>query len=487
MTSIKIAQLMQQSGVTFGTSGARGLVENMTDEVCQAYTLGFLSVIRESFTFSRVALGIDLRPSSPAIAAACISAIRHLGINVDYCGALPTPALAYYAQTHQIPAIMVTGSHIPFDRNGIKFYRPDGEISKRDELAIAETEIDVVLPLVTAALPPITSAAVQQYQQRYVDFFPAQVLSGMRIGLYEHSSVARDMLRELLIQLGAEVIGIGRTDKFVPIDTEAVSEEDRQRGLDWAKQYAVDALLSTDGDADRPLIADEQGRWLRGDIVGLLTSRYLGIEQLVLPISCNTAIEACGWFKRVIRTRIGSPYVIESMQALNISDGPIAGFEANGGYLLGSTISQGVQTLVPLPTRDAVLPMLTLLVAARQQGQAISTLLEPLPKRYTASDRLRNFPVALGQQLFAKWTLDAEQITRWLELECGVLQSLELTDGLRFIFVSDEIVHLRASGNAPELRCYCEAASVERAQFLVAKTLAKLVDIAQKALRDDFG
>lgn len=477
MTSIKIAQLMEQSGVAFGTSGARGLVESMTDEICQAYTLAFLGVIRESFTFSRVALGIDLRPSSPTIAAACVAAIRQLGLSVDYCGPLPTPALAYYAQMQQIPAIMVTGSHIPFDRNGIKFYRPDGEISKHDELAIADTKIDLLLPLITEALPQISIAAVLLYQQRYLDFFPTQILSGMRIGLYEHSSVARDLLRELLMQLGAEVIGIARTDQFVPIDTEAVSEEDHQRGLSWARQYAVDALLSTDGDADRPLIADEQGRWLRGDIVGLLTSRYLGIEQLALPINCNTAIEACGWFKSVARTRIGSPYVIEAMQAMDPVNGTIAGFEANGGYLLGSEIIRGSKILAPLATRDAILPMLALLVAARQQEQPVSTLLTPLPPRYTASDRLQNFPVALSQRLFSEWTQNAEPITRWLESECGTLEELLLTDGLRFIFASHEIVHLRASGNAPELRCYCEAASVERAQSLVALTLAWLSNI----------
>ena len=68
---------MQKSGVAFGTSGTRGLVAQMTDEVCAAYVAAFLIVIARSFNFERVALGMDLRPSSPAIAAACARRMSH--------------------------------------------------------------------------------------------------------------------------------------------------------------------------------------------------------------------------------------------------------------------------------------------------------------------------------------------------------------------------------------------------------------------------
>ncbi|MDO6806419.1 hypothetical protein Q4595_28435, partial [Wenyingzhuangia sp. 1_MG-2023] len=72
-----------------------------------------------------------------------------LGVEVDYYGVLPTPALALQAMQDGVPAIVITGSHIPFDRNGIKFYRPDGEITKVDEQAILQAEVEVssVLPL----------------------------------------------------------------------------------------------------------------------------------------------------------------------------------------------------------------------------------------------------------------------------------------------------------------------------------------------------
>lgn len=100
---------MDTSGVRFGTSGARGLVADMSDEVCFAYASAFLRAV--SADRGRIALAMDLRPSSPRIAAACAAAIKHAGLDVDFCGAIPTPALAFHAQ-HGLPAIMITGSHI---------------------------------------------------------------------------------------------------------------------------------------------------------------------------------------------------------------------------------------------------------------------------------------------------------------------------------------------------------------------------------------
>ena len=472
MKKLKISEVMASSGVTFGTSGARGLVNAMSDEVCAAYTAAFLAVIRPSFKVSRIALGIDLRPSSPRIAAACAAALREQGIQVDYCGALPTPALALYAQNETIPAIMVTGSHIPFDRNGIKFYRPDGEITKSDELAISDAVVEI--GQTSGELPAVNPAALEQYLQRYLNFFPAQYFKDLRLGLYEHSSVARDGLRTLLEALGAKVTSLGRTEEFVPIDTEAVTALDIQKGKDWATQHAFDAILSTDGDGDRPLISDETGAWLRGDIVGLICARYLGAKTVVVPVSCNTAIELCGAFANVARTRIGSPYVIAGMQqALGVDDG-VVGFEANGGFLVGSRFTHQGKPLAPLPTRDAVLPALAVLAAAREANGKVSDLMKDLPKRYTASDRLQEFPVAASRQLIQELGNNAEALHHYLAPDQGLPTDCDTTDGLRITFDNGEIVHLRPSGNAPELRCYCEAATEQRAMQLVQTVLARI-------------
>jgi phosphomannomutase len=472
MTTIFIRQMMADSGVAFGTSGARGLVNQMSDQVCAAYTLAFLQGLNLAKPGQKIALGMDLRPSSPAIVRACSAAIRQTGCEVDFCGVLPTPALALYALSHRMPAIMVTGSHIPFDRNGIKFYRAEGEISKADEAAITDATVEVEAIADDEALPVVNDQALQQYRQRYTSLFASDLLAGWRIGVYEHSSAARDCLKELLSALGAEVIGLERTDTFVPIDTEAVSDEDRRRGLAWAAEHNLDAIISTDGDGDRPLIADETGNWLRGDIVGLLCAQFLGADTVVTPVSCNTAIEACGLFKSVIRTRIGSPYVIAGMEG--IESGGVAGFEANGGFLAGEGLAVGSTALAALPTRDAILPALAVLAMARQRGGKVSSLLEDLPKRFTASDRLQDFPVESSRTLLDRLQSDDGAYKSLWGNELGAVKQRDLTDGLRLIFDNGEIVHLRPSGNAPELRCYAEAGSMERARELVALSLRRI-------------
>lgn len=97
--TVSIADLMTQSGVAFGTSGARGLVTAMTDRVCFAYTCAFLQHLTNIGQFKagqHVEIAGDLRPSTPRIMAACAAAIRHMGGDVANCGFVPSPAVAGY-------------------------------------------------------------------------------------------------------------------------------------------------------------------------------------------------------------------------------------------------------------------------------------------------------------------------------------------------------------------------------------------------------
>ncbi len=479
-TTFVIQQLMDSSGVRFGTSGARGLVADMSAEICYAYTAAFLQIIAAP-PGSRIALGIDLRPSSPDIARACAAAIQQAGLVADYCGVLPTPALAFYAQENGIAAIMVTGSHIPFDRNGIKFYRAEGEITKADEAGISAASVTMPPEMQLQPLPALNAQASQLYLDRYLNFFPRNALAGMRLGFYEHSSVARDMFHELLQGLGAEVISLGRTDQFVPIDTEAVAEADIQQARRWAVEHGFDAIFSTDGDADRPLLGDEHGNYLRGDVVGILCAQTLGAEAVATPVSSNTALEKCGAFAHLARTRIGSPYVIEGMEKL-IQSGArhVVGFEANGGFLVGSTLEKNGHSLQALPTRDAVLPIIALLVMARERGVPVSQLPASLPPRYTASDRIQNFATEKSRDLLQKLAgsgVESNPALREFLAPLSVEPAhIDQTDGLRITLTNDEIIHLRPSGNAPELRCYAEAASQIRAGELAAAGLRRVQD-----------
>lgn len=467
--SVRIADLMEQSGVAFGTSGARGLVTAMTDRVCYAYTAGFLRYLASRGKIpagDRVALAGDLRPSSPRILRACAQAVRDQGFVPVNCGAIPTPAVTGWGIAQHIASAMVTGSHIPDDRNGIKFNAPDGEILKDDEAGIREQVVeipdifDAAGALRAPVEPPSTDGAARaHYVARYLGFFPSGCLSGLRVGVYEHSSVARDLLVEVLGGLGADVVRLARSETFLPVDTEAVRPEDVALARDWAAGGKLFAICSTDGDGDRPLVADERGEWLRGDVAGILVAKWLGADAVVTPVSSNTAAEKCRWFGEVVRTRIGSPYVISAMQA---SAGKcVVGYEANGGFLLQSEVERDGRRLAPLPTRDAMIVALALLRFAQERGLLLSAALALLPRRFTASDRLKQFPTALAKSRIAELR-SKDAIERLFGADFGKVAGVDETDGLRITFASGEIVHLRASGNAPELRCYNEADAPER-------------------------
>ena len=479
---MQIGDLMTESGVQFGTSGARGRVEDMTDRVCYAYTLGFLRycvAIGVLPAGGEVALAGDYRPSTGRILQACAQAVADAGHRPRYLGRIPSPALAAFGLGQGLPSLMVTGSHIPDDRNGIKFNLPGGEILKADEAGIRAQTVALppglftpegdLIPAAARPLPAEDPAGYRAYVARYLDFFPTGCLAGMSIGLYEHSSVAREALYEVLTGLGARVERLGRSEVFIPVDTEAIRPEDARLGREWAATGCYQALVSADGDGDRPLISDERGDWLRGDITGILCARHLGALGVATPVSCNTALEKTGWFRAVRRTRIGSPYVIEGMAALKAAGlAPVVGYEANGGFLTATDLARDGRRLPALPTRDALLVPIALLLAARDQGLSLSALASSLPPRFTASDRLKDFPTALSQARLHPLSVgdgvsDLAAAEELFGACFGPVAAIDTTDGVRLTFATGEIAHLRPSGNAPELRAYTEADSLERA------------------------
>ncbi len=481
---IHIATLMQESGVGFGTSGARGLVNDMTDQVCYAYTAAFLQHLETQGQLNageQIGIAGDLRDSTPRIMNAVAAAIINKGYQAVNCGEIPSPAVAYYGLQQKIPTIMVTGSHIPDDRNGIKFNTASGEILKQDEEGIRQQTVEIPSDLFSADgsftesthyLPETAPDAGRHYRQRYLDFFPGNCLADLKIGLYEHSGVGRDILFDLLSALGANVIRLGRSDKFIPVDTEAIREEDIKLAQKWLKKHQLDAIVSTDGDADRPLVGDEDGNWLRGDIAGILCAHYLGITHIATPVSSNTSVEKSCLFKKVQRTRIGSPYVIAAMQQLhNETDGYIAGYEANGGFLIETPVERDGKILASLPTRDATIVILSLLAMAKEDDKKISELTESLPARFTASNRLKEFPTKIAKECIAQLIGNNDAVS-YQSIEatfgelCGQVENTNLTDGLRITFQNGEIIHLRPSGNAPEFRCYNEADSLSRVENL---------------------
>jgi phosphomannomutase len=462
----------------FGTSGLRGLVGDLTDGTAAAHARAFARHLKQTGRVAAGApifLGRDMRSSSPEIVAQCAAALIAEELEPIDCGVLPTPALALHAMGKGAAALMITGSHIPDDRNGVKFYRPDGEIDKNDEVAIARLAPEYLTgPLVAPShIRDEFATAMEAFVARYRGFAPEGLLHGLRIGLYEHSSAASEALAMILEEAGIEIVRLGKSQVFIPVDTEAVSEETKTLTSEWVSRENLDGLVSTDGDGDRPLVVDETGLVLRGDALGLIVARYLSGDAVVTPVTSNSGIESrCQ--AEIYRTKVGSPFVIAGMaEALAQGHQRVIGFEANGGVLTGNAIEMGASMLAALPTRDSVLPILCAFAAARAAGQSLSAHVAGLGLPVAASDRIENFPTETSQALVAELSKDEEARNHFFE-HFGPLANVDLTDGLRVTFSNEDIVHLRPSGNAPEMRIYSEAATEVLARELISKAIAEV-------------
>jgi phosphomannomutase len=167
----------------------------------------------------------------------------------------------------------------------------------------------------------------------------------------------------------------------------------------------------------------------------------------------------------VERTRVGSPFVIAGMQQLGQA-GAVVGFEANGGTLLGSDVVVDAHALAALPTRDAVLPILAVLAMAKGRDLSVAGLVRSLPVRAALSDRLTEVPSARSAEFLRRLGEEPGFAAQFFA-PVGEVQSVSSIDGLRYGLVSGDTVHYRASGNAPELRCYVEGITPERADELL--------------------
>ena len=521
----------------FGTSGLRDTVENMSDRECYINTRGFINFLKERGEIGKedpsLAIGGDLRNSTPRIMAAVARAVQDSGCHVISCGKLPSPALAYFAMKKGVPSIMVTGSHIPEDRNGIKFTKISGEVLKSDEQDIlknvaAVRNDEMKRPEVqkifdekgmfnSAENEPENAAegeALSLYVRRYTDVFPKDSLSGLKIVFYQHSAVGRDIIGGILEGLGAEVIRVARSEKFVPVDTEKISTETLAFLKEWAGEYKPFALFSTDGDSDRPLVADETGTFIPGDKLGALVSLYLNPDFAAVPVSANDAVMSALAERgiKVMQTKIGSPYVVKAMidEMSSSPSSKVVSWESNGGFLLGSDWQMPEGVLGALPTRDAVLPVIALLLLAKKAGIQVSEVIKnDLPARYTDAGVADNstpgcekYTTDIGKGIIETFSLRREDIQEVDFSEGNVnvevsditeseqtelkdiknklktyfsgsrgfadVKSINFVDGIRVVFEGGDVVHMRPSGNAPEFRLYATADTRERARDIVS-------------------
>lgn len=488
----------------FGTSGRRGEVAHLTDleiyinaraelEYLQSLPAKAGGIVAgEEFYYA-----LDLRPSSQQLCRAIARAIGDAGMRPVNMGLIPTPALMSYAVSQGKGSIMVTGSHIPFDRNGYKLNTSRGELLKEHEQPVNEAVRQMRerihrIPFAESIFDPrgmfrnapeepeeAGRAAEDAYIDRYVRFFDAGSLAGLRIAAYQHSAVGRDLLVDILRRLGAEVVACGRSEEFVPIDTENI-EPPQLAAIQKVADHAgrIDAVVSTDGDSDRPLIlAAEDGKveFFGGDLVGMIVADFLGADAVVVPITCNDAIDRSK-LAAVLepKTRIGSPYVIAGMErARDKGSRVVCGWEANGGFLLGSDVVRQGRVLRALPTRDALLPILAVLTASIEKKKPLSGLFAELPQRFSRAALLKNYPREQSCRVVERFSAPGVETIKGLEAVFSAargfaqISRLDYTDGVRIYFANGDVVHFRPSGNADEFRIYAVADTQQRADEIV--------------------
>lgn len=471
--------------IRFGTSGLRGKEEVLTDRICFLFMASFITYLKQNGFIDKGAkfnIAGDLRPGTERIMKTIYFSCRKSGIECINCGKVPTPALGLYCIKEGNPGAMVTASHNPEGDNGIKLYLPSGEVLKDDEKNIMKIyhdtkESDEFSVLFRedgslkreTELPEEEPEAKNNYIKRFIDFFPENFLSGKRIVVYQHSTVSRDIISDLLKNSGAEVIDIGRRERFVPVDTESVREEDIDIAKNAVSRYSPFAVVSADGDGDRPLVFDEKGKFISGDILGIMVSDYLGADSISLPVSCNTSMDTLKDKAKITRTRIGSPYVIESMyNALKEGFSKVVSYEANGGFLTATKFISSKGEISPLPTRDALLPILSVLHMCIIKGKRLSEMTDKYRQRYTFSSKIKDFPRKRSERLLKHFSEEKnlDNANSVFEEHIGRINNIDLTDGARFLLDNGDIFHIRPSGNAPELRCYTESSSEENAKKL---------------------
>jgi phosphomannomutase len=529
--------------LNFGTSGLRGLVTDMTDKECYINTKAYIQYLLKSKQLqpnTLVSIAGDLRASTDRIMQAVGKAVLDAGCQVENCGKLPSPAVMFHAMQKNQASIMVTGSHIPDDRNGIKFNKPQGEMLKSDESGILEcvaavreedlssifAENDMFRSEVKKGLPTVNAQAEKSYVDRFLSIRQEKVFAGKKIVVDQHSAVGRDILVHILEALGAEVKAVGRSDKFMPKDTENITEETKADFVKLAQKHQPFAIVSTDGDSDRPFVVDEMGVFYRGDILGAVVARFLAARFAAVPVSANDAIDDYirdGEIERV-KTQIGSPYVIAAMlEAIADKKEPVVGWEVNGGFMLGTDMKIHGQVLKALPTRDAIFPILIALIAAVQAG-SVSKVFKDLLYRFTQAGLIDEFPVEISRKLVQRlkpedediieidyehkrpsllyrdgriealeathqtqsavdpktfWEKGAEEHDEYLikqvleanyftpQLGFSEICKMNVVDGIRILFANGDVAHIRPSGNAPQLRIYSNADSQERADEIV--------------------
>ncbi|MGA8892983.1 MAG: phosphoglucosamine mutase [Anaeromyxobacteraceae bacterium] len=368
----------------FGTDGVRGVanVHPITAEVALQLGRALAWKVRSGNHRHRIVIGKDTRLSGYMLETAIAAGICSMGVDVLLCGPLPTPGIAFITQSMRADAgVVISASHNPYQDNGIKFFDRTGfKLPDEDELEIerlvlggTHTAADFHALRPTAELIG-KAKRIDDAIGRYVVFlkslFPRDLtLDGLTIVVDCANGAAYHTAPAVFEELGARVIPLsvepdGRNinDGCGALHPEAMAAKVREVGADLG--------IALDGDADRVIVADENGQVVDGDAIMAIVARdllrrgRLSQETVVATVMSNVGLERsmAEVGGAVVRTNVGDRYVVEEMR--------------RRGYNFGGEQSGHLVFLDHVTTGDGVCAALNLLAVTKRTGKRLSRLAE---------------------------------------------------------------------------------------------------------------
>ncbi len=358
----------------FGTDGIRGKANMgaMMPDIVMKVGMAAGQLYRRGGHRHRVVIGKDTRLSGYMIEQALTSGFLSAGMDVLLLGPAPTPAVAMLTRSMRADlGVMISASHNPFADNGIKIFGPDGyKLSDETEMQIEEL-IDNPSRLILAEPEHVGRAKrIDDASARYIEFakrtYTADAsLEGLRIVIDTANGASYTSAPTALWELGAEIIAIGVEPNGTNIN-EKVGSTYPETMCKRVRETRADIGIALDGDADRVIIADENGKVIDGDqIMALIASSWAsrGVLKgggLVTTIMSNLGLEQCMASKglTLARTKVGDRYVVEHMRA--------NGFNI-GGEQSGHIVMSDYST-----TGDGLLAALQVLAEVARQKKPVS-------------------------------------------------------------------------------------------------------------------
>ena len=358
----------------FGTDGVRGRVGEAPITADFMLRLGHAAgeVFKQHDTGGKptVLIGKDTRVSGYMIEAALEAGFTSAGVNVQLTGPLPTAAVAYLTRALRLSAgVVISASHNPYYDNGIKFFSAEG--AKLPDAV--ELEIEALLEQPLTCTPSETIGRAKRIDDaagRYIEFckstFPNELnLRGMRVVVDCANGAAYEIAPHVFHELGAEVIAIGASpDGFNINEKIGATHPNALRAA--VKAHRADLGIALDGDADRLLMIDSEGRLYNGDEL-LYVVVADGIDQgkksgVVGTLMTNLAVENALKQLQIpfARAKVGDRYVLEMM--------------VERGWLWGGESSGHLLCLDKHTTGDGIVSALQVLSAIRRSGLSLADL-----------------------------------------------------------------------------------------------------------------